>query len=109
MRVLTPWQLGLGALTSKMKLLMTGNVTQGTALALLSYCASSIIMTLTNKLVLSQYAFHLNFLLLGIQSLVTILLLKLFASMDMLTHAPYNPQTARIWFPVSLALVAMVF
>lgn len=36
-------------------------------LALLSYCASSIAMTIMNKYVLSGHKFHMNFLLLTIQ------------------------------------------
>ena len=35
--------------------------------ALLTYCVSSILMTVTNKYVLSSLHFHMNFLLLAIQ------------------------------------------
>ncbi len=44
-----------------------GGVANSAALAILSYCASSIIMTVTNKLVLSGYGLKMNFLLLAIQ------------------------------------------
>ena len=37
------------------------------ALPILSYCASSIIMTVTNKYVLSGLDFNLNFLLVAVQ------------------------------------------
>jgi hypothetical protein len=36
-------------------------------LPILTYCAASILMTVTNKYVLSGYDFNMNFLLLGIQ------------------------------------------
>jgi GDP-mannose transporter len=36
-------------------------------MAILSYCGASILMTLTNKYVLSGYGFNLNFMLLAIQ------------------------------------------
>ena len=39
----------------------------GPALPVVSYCAASIMMTLTNKYVLSGYDFNLNFFLLCVQ------------------------------------------
>jgi len=44
--------------------------------ALLCYCASSILMTVTNKYVLSGMDFNLNFLLLCIQSAVALLAIQ---------------------------------
>lgn len=66
-------------------------------------------MTVTNKVVLSQYNFRLNFLLLGVQGAVTLLLLKGSSVLQLLTYAPYNWSTGRQWFQVSLALVAMIY
>lgn len=43
------------------------SVTASPAAAILSYCAASIMMTLTNKYVLSGLDFNLNFLLLCVQ------------------------------------------
>ena len=40
---------------------------QNAALSIACYCLASIIMTVTNKLVLSSYEFKMNFLLLAIQ------------------------------------------
>lgn len=79
------------------------------ALALTSYCLSSILMTITNKLVLSTYKFYCNFLLLGIQSGITVLLLVAFSRLGLLVHKPLDTRTAKTWFPVSLALVAMIY
>ena len=42
-------------------------VAAGPIAAILSYCVASILMTLTNKYVLSGYDFNLNFMLLAIQ------------------------------------------
>lgn len=44
--------------------------------ALLCYCASSILMTVTNKYVLSGMHFNLNFLLLCVQSAVALLAIQ---------------------------------
>ena len=77
--------------------------------ALLCYCLASILMTVTNKVVLSQYNFRLNFLLLGVQGGVTLLLLKGSSVLQLLSYAPFNWNTGRQWFQVSLALVAMIY
>lgn len=45
-------------------------------IALLCYCASSILMTVTNKYVLSGMNFNLNFLLLCVQSAVALLAIQ---------------------------------
>jgi hypothetical protein len=42
-------------------------VVAGPSMAIMSYCGASILMTLTNKYVLSGYDFNLNFMLLAIQ------------------------------------------
>ncbi|KAM9921862.1 hypothetical protein OXX80_012032, partial [Metschnikowia pulcherrima] len=42
-------------------------------LSIACYCAASILMTVTNKYVLSGYSFNLNFFLLAVQSGVCIL------------------------------------
>lgn len=42
-------------------------VVAGPSVAIMSYCVASILMTLTNKYVLSGYDFNLNFMLLAIQ------------------------------------------
>jgi GDP-mannose transporter len=42
-------------------------VSSSPTMAILSYCGASILMTLTNKYVLSGYDFNLNFMLLAIQ------------------------------------------
>jgi GDP-mannose transporter len=58
--------------------------------AIIAYCSASILMTVTNKFVLSSYEFHMNFLLLCIQSLSTVLLLELFVVLDLVSHRSFN-------------------
>ena len=43
---------------------------------ILSYCASSILMTVTNKYVLSGFGFNLNFFLLAVQVCFTVASLR---------------------------------
>jgi GDP-mannose transporter len=45
----------------------TQSVTENAMIAILSYCGSSILMTVTNKYVLSGVDFNLNFFLLCVQ------------------------------------------
>ena len=37
-------------------------------ISIIAYCSSSILMTVTNKMVLSQFDFNMNFLLLAFQA-----------------------------------------
>lgn len=46
----------------------TSSVANNPVLPILSYCASSILMTVTNKYVLSGRDFNLNFMLLAVQA-----------------------------------------
>ncbi|KAI9318610.1 hypothetical protein BX666DRAFT_2105162 [Dichotomocladium elegans] len=55
------------------------------ALPIASYCFASILMTVTNKYVVSGYGFNMNFLLLTVQ------------------------EEARKWFPIAFALVTMIY
>lgn len=46
-----------------------GNTMANSAtVSILAYCSSSILMTVTNKMVLSQFDFNMNFLLLAFQA-----------------------------------------
>ena len=79
------------------------------ALSIASYCLSSILMTVTNKLVLSSYNFKLNFLLLAIQSLVCVVLLEFFTFLGLTKHKKFSKSDAKSWFIVSLMLVLMIY
>ncbi len=58
--------------------------------ALGCYCLSSIAMTLLNKAILSSSNFHMNFLLLAIQSLCSVGLLLSFRKSGMIAFRPLN-------------------
>ncbi|KAF9358281.1 GDP-mannose transporter into the lumen of the Golgi [Mortierella sp. NVP85] len=78
-------------------------------LSILAYCASSILMTVTNKMVLSHFDFNMNFLLLSVQSIVAILLLWMFKELDLISYRRMDWSEAKKWFPISLALVVMIY
>ncbi|KAI8070895.1 hypothetical protein BC940DRAFT_235045 [Gongronella butleri] len=61
------------------------------ALPIGCYCFASILMTVTNKYVLSGYGFNMNFLLLTIQ------------------FRDFEKDEARKWMPIAAALVAMIY
>ena len=88
-------------------------------------------MTVMNKLVLSQYEFKCNFLLLGtsplthscrsfctsvirrtkktaIQSLVCVGLVEGFTKFGVIEHRPFKWAEGKAWMVVAVALVAMV-
>ena len=56
--------------------------------ALASYCLSSLTITLLNKAVLSSSKFGMNFLLLAVQALTSVLLLISFRSTGSVTFKP---------------------
>ncbi|RIA87418.1 hypothetical protein C1645_696039 [Glomus cerebriforme] len=78
-------------------------------LPILTYCAASILMTVTNKYVLSGYDFNMNFLLLGIQSIVCVVLLKVFKLMNLVSYREFDLALSRKWFPIAMLLVAMIY
>jgi GDP-mannose transporter len=77
--------------------------------AIICYCCSSILMTVTNKLVLSTYHFKLNFLFLAIQSAGCVLLLELFVILGLASHRKLNRIDVYIWFKVAFLLVMMIY
>ncbi|KAI9331679.1 hypothetical protein DFJ73DRAFT_856838 [Zopfochytrium polystomum] len=81
----------------------------GPAAAITAYCAASILMTVTNKLILSSYEFHMNFIVLAVQSIVCVVILEICQKLGFLTHRPFMLEDAKRWFPVSLALVVMIY
>lgn len=78
-------------------------------LPILSYCGASIMMTVTNKYVLSGYDFNLNFFLLCVQSVVCVMAIQTCKSLKMITYRDFNVDEARKWFPVSVLLIIMIY
>lgn len=79
-------------------------------LAILSYCGSSILMTLVNKLVLKEFKEPpIVFLMLSVQALACILLVYLFGSLKLLNFRSFNLVDAKKWFPVSVVMSLMLY
>nr|CAG8616640.1 14648_t:CDS:2 [Entrophospora candida] len=76
---------------------------------IMTYCASSILMTVTNKYVLSGYDFNMNFLLLCVQSIVCVLLLKIFKLFNLISYKGIDLELSKTWSPVAFLLVAMIY
>ncbi|KAI4271622.1 MAG: hypothetical protein L6R38_006830 [Xanthoria sp. 2 TBL-2021] len=76
---------------------------------ILSYCGSSILMTVTNKYVLSGFGFNLNFFLLAVQSIVCVVAIQMCKSSGIITYRDFNVDEARKWFPVSLLLIGTIY
>ncbi|KAI8339321.1 hypothetical protein BD560DRAFT_377757 [Blakeslea trispora] len=78
-------------------------------LPIASYCGASILMTVTNKYVLSGYDFNMNFLLLTIQNLTCVVLLQSFKFLNLIKFRDFDRDEARKWSPIALSLVAMIY
>ncbi|KZF21305.1 golgi GDP-mannose transporter [Xylona heveae TC161] len=76
---------------------------------ILSYCGSSILMTVTNKFVLSGTGFNLNFLLLAVQAIVCVIAIQTCKSMGFITYRDFNTDEAKKWFPISVLLIGMIY
>lgn len=78
-------------------------------LPVISYCGSSILMTVMNKYVLSGTEFNLNFFLLLVQSIVCIITIQTCKSCNIITYRDFNSAEARKWFPISVLLIGMIY
>lgn len=77
--------------------------------AVFSYCASSILMTVTNKYVLSMGNFNFNCILLAVQSAVCLAVILGLKYSGVVSFRDFNPQEAKKWSPISFLLVAMIY
>jgi GDP-mannose transporter len=73
----------------------SGSVTENPVVAILSYCFSSILMTVTNKYVLSGRDFNLNFFLLCVQSVVCVLAISICKATGVITYRDFNSEEAK--------------
>ncbi|PGH05958.1 GDP-mannose transporter [Helicocarpus griseus UAMH5409] len=85
------------------------SLANSSALPVLAYCGSSILMTVTNKYVLSGTSFNLNFFLLCVQSLVCVTAIQTCKSLGIITYRDFNADEAKKWFPISLLLIGMIY
>ncbi|ANB14168.1 Vrg4p [Sugiyamaella lignohabitans] len=77
--------------------------------AVLAYCMSSIMMTVTNKYVLSVGHFNFNCILLAVQSFVCLIVILGLKSAGIVNFRNFNSGEAKKWFPISVLLVAMIY
>lgn len=78
-------------------------------ISIIAYCLSSILMTVTNKYVLSGYSFNLNFFMLAVQSFVCIFTIGTLKSFGVITYRQFNKEEAKKWSPIAVLLVAMIY
>lgn len=77
--------------------------------SILSYCASSILMTVTNKYVVNGFNFNMNFVLLLVQSVVCVVAIATLKALGVITYRPLNKTDAKNWAPISVLLVVMIY
>ncbi|WBF12231.1 hypothetical protein N7582_001503 [Saccharomyces uvarum] len=77
--------------------------------SILSYCASSILMTVTNKFVVNLDNFNMNFVMLFVQSLVCTLALCVLRAVGVAKFRSLNRTDVKSWFPISFLLVLMIY
>ncbi|KAJ2700796.1 GDP-mannose transporter into the lumen of the Golgi, partial [Coemansia spiralis] len=88
---------------------MDSNVLQ-TAVPILAYCASSITMTLVNKLVLSSFQFHMVFFMLTVQAFGSVALMVLANRLGLaVKYRSMNKRDAKTWFPVACSQALMLY
>lgn len=78
-------------------------------ISILSYCASSILMTVTNKFVVNRDSFNMNFVMLFVQSLVCTLTLVVLKTLGFAKFRPLNRTDTKNWIPISVLLVLMIY
>jgi GDP-mannose transporter len=84
------------------------SITENPVAAILAYCGSSILMTVTNKYVLSGVDFNLPFFLLAVQSIVCVAAISTCKAAGVITYRDFNSDEAKKCtsrMPPSLKLV----
>ncbi|KAI9597170.1 GDP-mannose transporter [Syncephalis fuscata] len=81
----------------------------GAVLPVLVYCSASIMMTMVNKYCMSQFKFHVAFLMLAVQSTTCVLFMWLFGMLGVINYRTINLSDARKWVRVSLMMSAMLY
>jgi GDP-mannose transporter len=86
-----------------------GRIVNSGPVSILCYCASSILMTTTNKYVVSGHHFNLNFFLLAIQSVVCLAVIATLKFFGVITYRKFNVNEAKKWSPIAFLLVLMIY
>jgi GDP-mannose transporter len=66
-------------------------------------------MTVTNKFVLSGANFNMNFAFLAIQSITGVSCVVLAKKLGLINFRDFDKQDAKTWFPISFALVLVIY
>ncbi|KAF7770623.1 hypothetical protein Agabi119p4_6597 [Agaricus bisporus var. burnettii] len=77
--------------------------------SIVCYCLASILMTLINKFVVSGAHFSMNFLLLCIQSSVSVICVVLVKKLGIISFRDLDKKDAKTWFPISFLLVSVIY
>ncbi|AOA63680.1 Golgi GDP-mannose transporter [Komagataella phaffii CBS 7435] len=85
------------------------SLTNSAPLSIFSYCAASILMTVTNKYAVSGVDFNFNFFLLAVQGIVCITLISSLKQLNVITFREFNKVEAKKWFPIAVLLVVMIY
>ncbi|KAI5964903.1 VRG4 [Candida pseudojiufengensis] len=88
---------------------LANSISNSGPISIVAYCLSSILMTITNKYVVSGFNFNLNFLLLAIQSIVCIITIGTLKSLGIINYRPFNKDEAKKWSPIAFLLVGMIY
>lgn len=86
-----------------------GSLVNSGPMSIFCYCLSSILMTVTNKYVLSGFSFNMNFVLLAVQSVVCIVTIGSLKTLGVITYRQFNKDEAKKWSPIAFLLVAMIY
>jgi len=77
--------------------------------AVVCYCLSSILMTVVNKFVVSGTNFSMTFLLLCIQSTVSVVCVTVVKKFGLISFRDFDLRDAKAWFPISFLLVSVIY
>lgn len=87
----------------------SGSIANSGPVSILCYCASSILMTVTNKFVVNTDGFNMFFVMLFAQSLVCTMCLMVLKMFGYAKYRPLNLIDVKNWLPISFLLVFMIF
>ncbi|KAF8623920.1 hypothetical protein AX17_007248 [Amanita inopinata Kibby_2008] len=94
------------------KAMATGPATEGTFSVIppiACYCLASILMTIMNKFIVSGANFSMTFLLLCIQSSVSICCVAVVKRLGLIRFRAFNIDDTKAWFPISALLVSVIY
>ncbi|KAM5354039.1 hypothetical protein ACJ41O_000689 [Fusarium nematophilum] len=88
----------------------TAKIENSGPFSILSYCLSSISMTVVNKYVVSGTSWNLTFFYLAVQSIVCIVAITACKQFGLIKSlAPLEADRVKKWYPVSIVLVGMIY